>query len=75
VTQNNFAGSPETVDYSASDRFPAASLQLFCSLSMLAVSGVSLAMAGWLFLDFLGSLAAQLQSLDTMQLLHALTGA
>ncbi len=74
VTQESLADSRDTVDSQASIRVTAAGLQFLGTLSVVAVSGASLAWAGWLFVDFLVSLATQLESLDTMQLLHALAG-
>ena len=74
VTQEGLAGSRDTVDSRASIRVTAAGLQFLGTLSVVVVSGVSLVWAGWLFVDFLASQVTQLQSLDTMQLLHALAG-
>ena len=75
VTQNNLAGSHTAVDSRASARMTAAGLQFIYNLSVLAVSGALLALAGWLCLEFLASLQAQSESLSAMQLLHALAGA
>ena len=74
VTQESLAGSRDTLDSRASIRVTAAGLQFLGTLSVVVVSGVSLAWAGWLFVDLLVSQVTQLQSLDTMQLLHALAG-
>ena len=75
ATQSNLAGSRTTVDSRASDRTTAAGLQFLYTLSVLVVSGAFLACAGWLCFELLASLQAQLESLSTMQLLHALAGA
>ena len=74
ATQSNLAGSRTTVDSRASDR-TTAGLQFLYTLSVLVVSGAFLACAGWLCFELLASLQAQLESLSTMQLLHALAGA
>ena len=74
VTEESLAGSRDTVDSPASIPVTAAGLQFLGTLSVVVVSGVSLVWAGWLFVDFLASQVTQLQSLDTMQLLHALAG-
>ena len=74
-TPRKLAGSLESVDSPGLDRVTAAGLQIIYAMLVLGLGGASLAMAGWLFLNFLGSQAAQLESLGTMQLLHALTGA
>ena len=75
VTQSHFARSHTTVDTRASDRITAAGLKFIYTFSVLAVSGALLALAGWMCFDLLASLQSQLESLSTMQLLHALAGA
>ena len=75
ATKNNLAGLRTTIDSRASDRISTAGLQFIHTLSVLTVSGALLAFAGWVCFEILASLQAQLESLSTMQLLHALAGA
>jgi hypothetical protein len=75
VAQSHFARSHTTIDTPASDPIAAAGLKFIYTFSVLAVSGALLALAGWMCFDLLASLQSQLESLSTMQLLHALAGA
>ena len=75
VAQSHFARSHTIVDTRVSDRITAAGLKFIYTFSLLAVSVALLALTGWLCFDLLESLQSELQSLSTMQLLHALAGA
>jgi hypothetical protein len=74
LTQSHFAGSRTSVDRRASNHIAAVGLKFICTFSVLAVSGAVLALTGWLCFEFLASLQAQLESLSTTQLMHALAG-
>ena len=75
LPQSHFAGSRKSIDGRVSNRIAAVGLKFIYTLSVLAVSGAVLALTGWLCFEFLASLQAQLESLTTTQLMHALAGA